>query len=206
MSRSSKRSWRIALLFGALAFALVAYGLPRISSASHGDIGSGTCIRAQRHTIATGISPTGKSWFVKAGIRNDGGCSAWLFKVEFAPAGRTAGSWSGAWQIPAGGHLGKTFLIGAADEALDNERTFSGVVGARVREVELTTSTGSHIKVRPRLPAKSLLRRFVWLHGLRYFVRYYPVGSHVALARLRDRYGKTIYVAHGEEGMFEAAG
>src|SRR5690349_7660767 len=111
MSRSSKNRWRVALLLAALVYALVAYGVPMLSAANQGDM-SGNCVRAQRHTIATGTSPAGKHWFVKAGVRNDGSCSAWLFRVEFAPAGSTAGSWSGAWQIPAEGHLGKAFQIG----------------------------------------------------------------------------------------------
>lgn len=57
--------------------------------------------------------------------------------------------------------------------------------------------------VRPKLPRKQLLTRFVWLHNLRYFLRFHPAGEHVKTATLLDANGKVICTAHSEEGLIE---
>jgi hypothetical protein len=63
-------------------------------------------------------------------------------------------------------------------------------------------SKEEHIVVHPKLPPPALRERFVWLRNVRYFVRYYPPGEHVRVARLLNAQGELIGVVRGSEGDF----
>ena len=145
----------------------------------------------------------GKPWKVIATIQKNGSCNRWLFGMEFFPIGTAAGSWQGGWGIPARGHLPSDFTMGARDEFEGSERAFSGVVGARVRTVVLTTSSGDRITIHPKLPKAGLREQFVWLRNMRYFICYYPTGHHARIAKLFDSHGELIDTIRGEEGGFD---
>ncbi len=200
---STKRMrWGIALLAIAGVYFLLVYVVPIFPASTRDATAFGGCIHRQQHLIAKGQSPSGGVWTVGATIQNNGSCSDWRLGMEFDPSGASRGRWSGAWGIPSGGHLSASFTIGAQDEAAGTERAFSGVVGVRVKTLALTTSSGERFTIHPKLPPKRLLKRFVWLRNLRYFVRYYPTGQPLKSARLLNSRSEVIYVARGEEGGF----
>jgi hypothetical protein len=205
MTKSLRTRWGIALLGLASVYFVLVYILPMLPASTQGASATaiGTCIHRQQHLIANGRSPSGKHWTVTATIRNDGSCDAWFFGMGFAPSGTSAGSWSGGWRIPAGGHLSTNFTIGAQDEAEGPERAFSGTAGVTVKTVVLTTSNGKRLRFHPKLPSERLRKRFVWLRNVRYFLRYYPTGQHVKTAMLLNSRGALIYTEHGEEGEFD---
>lgn len=203
MPKSSGVRWGLLLLALASVYFLVAYVLQADPATSQSDSSSGTCVQSQHQLIAGGHSPAGKPWTITGTIRNNGGCNDWLFGMEFSPAGASAGSWRGAWGIPAAGHLSDNFTISARDESEGSERAFSGAAGVRVKTVMLTTSNGERLTIHPKLPPNRLRKRFVWLRNVRYFMRYYPTGQHAKVAKLFDSRGKLIYVVQGQEGGFD---
>ena len=202
MLKSSGTRWGLLLVALASVYLLVVYVLQANPARSQLDSSSGTCVQSQRQLIAQGHSPAGKPWTVTGTIRNDGSCGAWLFGVDFVPYGTRAGSWSSAWRIRAGGHTSDSFVVTAQDEVKDSERAFSGVSGARIRTVEVITSSGEHLMIHPKLPPNRLRKRFVWLRNVRYFMRYYPTGQHAKVTKFFDSHGKLIDTVRGEEGAF----
>lgn len=161
------------------------------------------CISDMRQRIDSGDGPSDRPWRVMSSIRNNNGCESWVVGMEFYPAGSQAGSWRGAWGIPSGGHLSDSFTIAAHDEAQLVDRSVSGVTGARVRTLVFSTSSGRKIVQHPRLPSKALRSRHVWLHNLRYFLAFYPAGSHCTSVKLLDAHGGLLASIRGFEGSFE---
>jgi len=182
-----------------------------------------------RQPIAHGDSPNGIPWTAAASIRDNGrNCSAWLLGFEFRPDRKPysqsweakaeaelhrqfpmPGSFSWGWRIPAGGHLPNDFMISGRDEYEGSERVFAGAAGGSVKSITLTMSSGRHVVIRPRLPGQALRQRFVWLRNLRYFVSYYPLGSHVQEVKVRNAKGMfTVREKEitGDEGVFEMIG
>lgn len=160
------------------------------------------CIHRQKHLVADGKSPSGRQWTVTASIRDNGGCSTWLFSMDFRPSGTLRGSSRWSWRIPAGGHLSKKFTIDAQDESAGPNRAFYGAVGGRVKIIVLTTSNGKRLTVHPKLPSLALRERFVWLRNVRYVLRYYPSDQHVRVARLFNAQGDLVGRVGGSEGEF----
>ncbi|MGN6258222.1 MAG: hypothetical protein ACTHN3_10815 [Solirubrobacterales bacterium] len=143
----------------------------------------------------------GQPWRITASIdkiERNGRCSYWFLKVNFKPQGVSPGSWTEGWGIPAGGHLPATATIDAYEE--EEGESVGGIVGSRVSRVVLTLSDGRKMLISPKDPSKELLKRFVWLHGLRYFLSFFPAGEHVRTAKLLDANGKVVYIAHSREG------
>jgi hypothetical protein len=158
----------------------------------------------QRHAIGAGSVPGGGRWSVTGDVRANGGCSDWLFGVSFVPFGTGPGSWRGAWDIPAGGHLSDRFTISAEDEASKSQRAFSGIVGARVQEIELDLGPGRRtVVVRPGLPSSEARRKFPWLRNFRFFVRFLPASSPIRVAKLIGSKGEVIASERPFEGVFE---
>jgi hypothetical protein len=121
--------------------------------------------------------------------------------MEFLPQDVTPGSWKGFWEIPAGGHLPASATISARDETTGEDRVVSGIVGWHVRTVVFSTRSGHLFVVHPKVPEGRLLKRFVWLRNLRYFLRFYPVDDPVKVAKLLDSRGgaiKTVEFRLGE--------
>lgn len=160
------------------------------------------CIHAQKHLIAAGKNPNDKGWKVTGSVHDNGSCESWLFSMDFRPSGTLKGSSRWGWRIPAGGHLSPKFTMNAQDESAGPIRVFYGAVGERVREIVLTTSSGARLSVHPKLPSLALRKQFSWLQGVRYFLRYYPTGGHVRIAKLFDATGGLIRQERGSEGEF----
>lgn len=203
---SSDRKRRVPLILFSLAgvYLLAFYGLPLFhDSSSASRRGGSGCIRPQKKLLASGQSPHGAHWTVRAGIRNNGDCRDWLLTVGFNPAGAPAGSWRHSWGIPAGGDLPDGITIVARDTTEGAERAVGGVVGARIRTVEFVMSKGPRLEIHPRLPARNLRERFTWLRNMRYFLRFYPTGRSVKTVRLLDRFGKVIFTSRAAEGAIE---
>jgi hypothetical protein len=170
-----------------------------------------------RQQVAQGTSPSGTPWVIAVSLRNNGpGCSAWLLGFEFRPdrssevsrlemelsKGHVApGGFKWGWGVPAGGHLPNDFVISGQDEYEGSERVFAGAAGGSVRSITLTLSTRRRVVLHPKLPHRTLRQRFVWLRNLRYFVWYYPRGSHVQKVTARKSGG--VVVLRGREGAFE---
>lgn len=117
--------------------------------------------------------------------------------MNFTPSGTRAGSWSWGRWIENGGHLPDGFGIVGEDEISEVGRVFSGFVGGRIRTVAVTLSNGKHLTIHPKLPRLRQRDRFVWLRGLRYFVRFYPVGGRAKVVKLLDANGKVLEVKGG---------
>ena len=206
VQKSSRIRWSLLLLILASAYFLVVYVLQADPASLRAEPTSGTCIHHQRHLIAKGRTSEEKPWTVMATIRNNGSCNYWLLGMEFFPSGTYAGSWRGAWGIPAGGHLPQSFTISAQDESEGSKRAFSGVVSARVKAVVLTMSNNARFTIHPKLPPLRLRERFVWLRNMRYFMYLYPAGKNVKTVTLLSGCGKVIEKLSGLEGGFEGSG
>lgn len=203
MRQVTKKARRIVPAALVICVCLVAICIATLrDNAANGADGEGYCISDKRQRIASGRGPTAKPWRVIGTVRENNGCESWVVGMEFYPAGSEAGSWRGAWGIPAGGHLSDGFTIAAQDEAQLSDRSVSGVTGARVRTVVFSTKSGKKIIEHPRLPVKSLRSRFVWLRNLRYFLDFYA-GSRCTSAKLLDAQGDVLTVVRGFEGSFE---
>lgn len=177
-------------------------------SALRTDADSVTCPGLpQRHSIAVGAVPGGATWSIGGDVRPNGGCSHWLFGINVVPFGVTPGSWRGAWDIPARGHLSNRFTISAQDEASKSTRAFSGIVGRRVKEIALQLKPdGRKVFIHPKLPEGKARRRFPWLQGFRYFVRFLPTSSPIRVAELINFKGDVISTERPFEGVFEGSG
>jgi hypothetical protein len=186
-----------------MAFLAAVYVLPGAFASSNGaGASSETCVPRHKVVVDRG-DHAGRPWLISAGVEKNPSCSFLLLKMEFSPLAETRGSWTGGWGIPAHGHLSDAATIAAGDHLEGSERSVSGVVGSRVRRVVFKMSTGHEIVVNPKLPSEALRERFVWLHGLRYFLRFYPTGEHVRAARLLDAKGKLISIVRADEGEIE---
>jgi hypothetical protein len=182
----------------AVVYFMAVYILPGLVDSSDGQAPrnaharqSGQCTEPLQVRIKHG-EHRGHPWSVIAGIENDHDCSAWFLKVKFLPQNRTSGSWEGGWEIPSGGHLPDSATISAQDEATGGDRVISGVVGWKVQTIVFITKSGDRFAVHPKAPEATLRKRFGWLNNLRYFLRFYPVGDPVKVARLLDSRGETI--------------
>jgi hypothetical protein len=194
--------WAHVLVAVALAYLITVYVVPGILAGRDSEAASGSCV--PRHAVGLDRGEhDGHPWRIMAGVEKNPGCSFWLLNVEFFPQGKVRGSWSSGWGIPAGGHLPAAATIAASDYPEGDGRAVGGVVGSRVRRVVFRLSGGGVIVVHPKDPRAELRSRFVWLHGLRYFLRFYPAGAHVKTAELLDAKGKTITKVHSEEGEIE---
>jgi hypothetical protein len=189
--------------FGVLVALLTSALIVHISVASsRASSAADRCIHPQKHLIAEGRSPDDKRWTITASVHNNGSCRAWLFSMDFRPSGTLRGSSRWGWRIPVGGHLSNKFTINAQDESAGSVRAFYGVVGGRVKTVELLTSKKERIVVHSKLPPLILRKRFVWLRNVRYVLRYYPAGERVRGARLFNAQDELIDAAKGSEGEF----
>jgi hypothetical protein len=179
-----------------MAVAVLTLGV-LIAMTSVGFAQNHSCIKQQRHELANGTTPAGRTWRVSALIRSQPGCDSWFLKVNFAPSGTLAGSWSWGHDVKEGGHLADGFGIFGEDEVSDVGRVFSGIVGGRATTVAVTLSNGKRLTIHPKLPGHRQRDRLVWLRGFRYFVRFYPVGGRAKIVKLLDAQGKVLEVKGG---------
>lgn len=161
------------------------------------------CIDPKSALIASGPSPTGEQFTIRAEVRNNGSdCHAWLFQVKFRLP--RVMSWSGATGIPLGGHLSRYFTISALDgESPDNtERVFSGFTGREAAKLLATLEDGTRLEIKLRFPSPKLRRQSVWMRGFRYFAFYYGAGSGVESISLFTKGGRLLYRERSEDGVF----
>jgi len=200
MTVNSNHRWAYGLLLLALAFFAALYGIPPLVANSDSETVSGQCIPHHKVKLDHG-EHGGRPWRINASIEKierHGGCSYWFLKVQFLPQGMAPGSWTEGWGIPAGGHLPDTATIDASEE--EEGQAIGGVVGSRVHSVILSFSGARKVVVHPKDPRTGLLRRFIWLHGLRFFLYFFRAGEHVRTAKLLDAKGNTIATVHSQEG------
>lgn len=202
MTATNRKKWGLGILGIACCFFAIAYVLPTLAS-SGGEKTKTNCISPQEHRIAAGRAPNGRTWTVTATLKTNGGCDDWLLGMNFSPFGGARGSWRGAWGIPADGHLGAGFTLGAQDDGNAQVHAFSGVAGIRVTKVVLFLGDGSQVVVHPQLPSGALRAKFDWIKNLRYFVSFLPPGNPVKRATVRDANGQVISVVHGQDGAFD---
>jgi hypothetical protein len=223
MLKITKRRVYIAALGLAACFLLASVLNVRLWAQA--DQTARTC--EHRQPITHGNSPHGIPWTVTASLGDNGhNCSAWLLGFEFRPDRKPyshsweaeaerrnqmsmPGSFSWGWGIPAGGHLPNDFIISGRDDYEGTERVFAGAAGGSVKSITLTMSNGKHMVISPRSPSQALRQRFVWLRNLRYFVTYYPLGSHVQKVTVRSARGMFTVTGNevtGDEGAFEMIG
>src|SRR3954447_95594 len=96
-----------------------------ITTASANDTQDPRCIKAQRRGLASGTTPTGRTWKVSAQIRPESACRSWFLLVNFVPSGTRAGSWSWGHRIEKGGHVAEGFGIVGNDTVSEVGRVFS---------------------------------------------------------------------------------
>lgn len=205
MSQSGRGRMAWALLGFAALFIIAVYLIPRFIDRSDGQQSqnargkeSGRCtkhrIKHLRVPVAEG-EHRGEAWSVISSIENGHACGKWALGMEILPQNVTPGSWKGMWEIPASGHLPASATISARDETTGESRVVSGIVGWHVRSVVFKTRSGRRFVAYPKAPEAKLLKRFVWLRNLRYFLRFYPLGDPVKVAKLRDSRGAIIETA-----------
>lgn len=192
MKISANIRWSLGLLGLAAAFLFAFYVLPAVSSSSEEARKSENCIEPQQRPVDRGLSPSGDPWTITATVRKNAGCDNWLFGLKFVPTGKSRGSFTFAWGIPAGGHLSNSFTIGARDESSNSERVFGGAVNGRVTRVIVQMSSGAPLIIHPKLPAKKLREKFVWLRNVRYAMSFYPAGAHATKVTLYSADGKKV--------------
>lgn len=205
MTISAKTRWSLGLIGLAAAFLFVFYVLPAVSASSDSG-GSGNCIQPQQQLIDRGLNPSGDPWTITATIRKNAGCANWLFGSKFVPAGKVRGSFSFGWGIPSGGHLSDAFTIDARDESSNSERVFGGAVGGRVTRIVVQMSNGGPLTIHPKLPARRLREKFVWLRNVRYAMSFYPAGAHATKVTLYSADGKVVERLSPIEGAFSGPG
>lgn len=203
----ARSSWRVGvgLFLLATIFLAGAYVVPSLSSSAGEDGRDSGCVDPTRVSVDHGRRANGNRWNVDSSVRNNGSCAHWLLGMHFSPIGTVQGSWKGAWDIPSKGHLSRSFTVSAQDESAGAERVISGVTGSRIRTVIVTTNSGNRVTLHPRLPSRDLRSRFVWLRGLRYFVRFYPTGQHAKAAVLKDAQGRVVSTVPAFEGTLEGS-
>lgn len=206
MGISAKTRWSLGLVGLAAAFLLAFYVLPAFSASAGEASGSGKCIQPQQKLVDSGLNPSGDPWTITATVRKNNGCENWLFGSKFVPTGKVPGSFTLAWGIPAGGHLSDSFTIGARDELANSERVFGGMVGGQVTRIVVQRSSGAPLTIQPKLPAKKLREKYVWLRNVRYAMRFYPAGSHATKVTLYSADGKVVERVSPIEGAFTGPG
>jgi hypothetical protein len=160
------------------------------------------CIKRHQVPIASGTSPTGFTWTVRASIGNNGNhCGEWLFGMDFHLEGAT--DWGSGTGIPAGGHLGRGYQINAFDTLLEDgsDRVFSGIVNGEAAKVLVTLSNNKHLTIRPRSAPEQLRRKLVWLRNVGYFVDYYPPEGFVTGVATFNASGQLLFLDKSFEGF-----
>ena len=159
-----------------------------------------SCITPHRVEFARGPSPLGPDWTASASVKRNGSCREWLFGVDFTVPG--AYDWGSGTGIRVGRPTDPYFNISGFDfPLLEGEAgVIGGYVGRKVATIKLSMSDGGTVEIHPRLPRVQLQRRFVWMRGFRYFLRYYEGESYVAAFRLFDRAGTLLYRKLDAEG------
>src|SRR5690242_12790747 len=101
------------------------------------------CTKPHRYKLATGPIPSGETWLVTAGVRNNGSCREWLFDLEFKLGEfGNAGIGTG---IPAGGHVPAEYFTLDAQDLLNpnhSEAVFYGLTGREGAKVIATLENG----------------------------------------------------------------
>lgn len=161
------------------------------------------CTKPHRHAIGSGPIPSGGSWSVTAGIKNNGSCESWLFTLDFSlgPFG-TAGSGTG---IPAGGHVPREYFKLNADDLLSedgSERVFYGYTGNEGARVVATLRSGKRLTLLPQLAPALLRKRIAWLRSFRFFVYFRPNEGAIEQVSVFTRGGRLIYRAKSFGGSF----
>jgi hypothetical protein len=164
------------------------------------------CVEAKKVEVASGRSPGRAPWRIDAAVESRDGCDGSTLRLgySFDLTGRKGG-WSVALAIPSNGHLDSDYTLTAQDQTADNERVFSGLVGARTRKIVAILSSGKRLVIRPPAVAKRLRTQNAWLRGIRTFMRFYPAGQKVRVAKLFDKDGKLIASRRGLDGYFDPA-
>ena len=78
-----------------------------------------------------------------------------------------------------------------------------GYAGPEVTVIKMKMNDGSSLEVHPDFPSKQLRRKFVWMRGFRYFMKFYPGGAYVTEYWLYNAAGKRVgceTYAEGELG------
>jgi len=161
------------------------------------------CTKPHHHPIGTGPIPSGGSWSVTAGIKNNGGCESWLFTLDFSlgPFG-SAGTGTG---IPPGGHVPREYFRLSADDLLSDdgsERVFYGYAGNEAARVVATLRSGKRFTVLPRLAPAPLRKRVAWLRSFRFFVYFHPNEGAIDQVSVFTRGGRLIYRTKSFGGSF----
>lgn len=205
MSNPAK-NWRssaalgAAVLLGLVAFMVIGIGGDRAPADGPG------CVEAKKVEIASGRSPSRAPWRIDSSVESRDGCDGATLRLEYSfdLTGRKGG-WSAALAIPSNGHLDSDYTLTAQDQTADNERVFSGLVGARTRKIVAMLSSGKRLVIRPPAVPKRLRTQNAWLRGIRTFMRFYPAGQKVRVAKLFDKDGKLIASRRGLDGYFDPA-
>ena len=179
-----------------LLLALALLGLPGGAAAA----GS----KPEKAIFARGTSPSGEHWTAEAGVSVNRRSNSWRFNLEFRFS--LGFRWGSGQEILIGSHekmrgqaSGYTGILSAEAP----ESAAFGYAGPEVTTIKMKMSDGSSLIVHPVFPPKQLRRRFVWMRGFRYFMKYYPGGAYVTEYWLYDSAGKRVgceTYAEGELG------
>jgi hypothetical protein len=182
----------VIVLFAAMVALLLATGTA-----------AAVCTKPHHHAIGSGPIPSGETWVVSAGVKNNGSCEGWLFSLEFSLGEfGNAGTGTG---IPAGGHVPREYFALSANDIPNvdsSERVFYGYTGSEGAKVVATMKSGESFNLRPRLAPAPLRRRIAWLRSFRYFVYFHPNDSPIEQVSVFTRGGRLIYRTKSFEGSF----
>jgi hypothetical protein len=158
------------------------------------------CIHSKPQKVSSGIGPKGIPWGIRATVKPNDSCKSWLLSVSFLPFAKKGPSWRSGIGIEKGGILPSDFAVRAQDIEGPAASAFSGLTGSSMRKIIVRTGDGDSWAIRPRPVSRTLQSHFVWLRGLRYFMRFYPLGAHVTSIVVKDSRGKVAY--RGRRGAF----
>jgi hypothetical protein len=165
-------------------------------------VASAGCTKPHHYPVGSGMIPSGGTWTVSAGIKNNGSCDEWLFSLDYSLG--EFGTYVTATGIPAGGHVPREyFKLDANDLPVSNsEATFVGYTGTEGAKVVAKMKDGSTFTVRPQLAPAALRKRVDWLRGFRFFVYFHTTESPIEQVSVFTRGGRLIYRTKSLEGSF----
>lgn len=161
------------------------------------------CTRPHHLAVGSGLMPSGETWSVTAGVKNNGSCDEWLFTLDFSLGEfGNAGSGTG---IPAGGHVPREYFSLSADDLPNrdgSERVLYGYTGNEGAKLVGTLRNGQTFVVRPTFAPRALRERASWLRSFRFFVFFHPSDSPIEQLSVFTKGGRLIHRTKSLEGSF----
>lgn len=174
----------------------VLFGLPTAAA--------GAGAKPGKAVFAHGTSPAGERWSAEASVTPSRRNHDWKFEMEWHFS--NGFNWGVGQEIPTGGREQMAGQASGYTGLLSGPATESGAfgyAGPEVTTIKMKMNDGSSLEVHPVFPPAELRRKYVWMRGFRYFMKFYEGGAYVTEYWLYDAAGKRVgceTYAEGELG------